>query len=217
MRGRTVKNDEVLAFLDDHPDFLGQHASRFGLKSSHDRVVVSFAERQILELRDQNRQLEARLIQLVRHGEQNDLILARCHQLSLALMQASTLDSVADAIVRTFDKQFGLDRIALRLWHPAANPGAYYLARQEIKLLANNLCAPYCGPYASDEVLSWFPAQPVLQSFASIALRHKGEAFGMLVLASDDSHRFAQDMQTHYLAQMGELVSAALQRVLSPA
>lgn len=210
-----MQNDEVLAFLDAHPEFLSQHAARYGLKNSHDRVVVSFAERQLLEIKDQNRQLEARLMQLVRHGEQNDLTLARCHQLSLALMQADTLEAVAAAAMRVFDQQFGLNRVALRLWHDAANPGPFYNARQDIRLLAGNLCAPYCGPYASDEVLSWFPLQPVLQSFASVALRHDGQAFGLLVLASDDCQRFAQDMQTHYLAQIGELVSAALQRVLS--
>lgn len=212
-----MQNDDVLAFLDAHPDFLNQHAPRFGLKSSHDRVVVSFAERQLLEMKDQNRQLEARLVQLVRHGEQNDLILSRCHQLSLALMQADTLEQAADAIVRTFDKQFGLPRVALRLWHDAANPGPFYNAKQDIRLLAGNLCAPYCGPYVNDEILSWFPTQPVLQSFATIALRQQGEAFGLLVLGSEDSQRFSQDMQTHYLAQMGELIAVALQRVLASA
>ena len=88
---------------------------------------------------------------------------------------------------------------------------------QDIRLLAGNLCAPYCGPYVNDEILSWFPTQPVLQSFATIALRHQCEAFGLLVLGSEDSQRFSQDMQTHYLAQMGELVAVALQRVLAAA
>ncbi|MNW22264.1 hypothetical protein D3C71_2236520 [compost metagenome] len=57
----------------------------------------------------------------------------------------------------------------------------------------------------------------MLQSFATIALRQQGEAFGLLVLGSEDSQRFSQDMQTHYLAQMGELIAVALQRALAAA
>jgi uncharacterized protein YigA (DUF484 family) len=41
--------------------------------------------------------------------------------------------------------------------------------------------------------------------------------FGLLVLASDDAQRFTFDMHTHYLAQMGEIISAALLRVLGQA
>ena len=35
-----------------------------------------------------------------------------------------------------------------------------------------------------------------------------------LIIASDDAQRFTFDMQTHYLAQMGELISLAMLRVL---
>ena len=69
-----MQSDDVLAFLEHHPDFLQHHAERFGLKQPADRVVVSLVDRQMLELKDRARQLEARLQQLVRHGEANDLI-----------------------------------------------------------------------------------------------------------------------------------------------
>ena len=61
-----MQTDDVLAFLDQHPDFLAHHAERLGLKPSgapQDRVVVSLAERQMLDLKDRNRQLESRLQQ----------------------------------------------------------------------------------------------------------------------------------------------------------
>ncbi|RBH49400.1 DUF484 domain-containing protein, partial [Pseudomonas sp. MWU13-2860] len=69
-----------------------------------------------------------------------------------------------------FAEHFKLERIALRLWHPAAeSAGAVYDARNEVAALARNLSAPYCGPYVNDDVLAWFPATPVLQSFAQLA------------------------------------------------
>jgi uncharacterized protein YigA (DUF484 family) len=58
----------------------------------------------------------------------------------------------------------------------------------------------------------------VLQSFAQVALRGAdGQAFGILVLASDDPQRFTFDMHTQYLAQIGELASAALLSALESA
>jgi len=216
-----MHSDEVLAFLEDHPDFLQQHAERFGLHASppaHDRVVVSLADRQLLEVKDRNRQLEARLHQLIRHGEANDQIINSAHQMSLALQRCLKLQQVVDALASCFHQDFSLDRVALRLWHPAAESSPLYNARHEVQALARNLSAPYCGPYVNDEVLSWFPASPVLQSFSQIALCDaSGTSFGLLVLASDDAQRFTFDMYTHYLAQLGELISAALLRVLGQA
>jgi uncharacterized protein len=40
------------------------------------------------------------------------------------------------------------------------------------------------------------------------------EAFGMMVLASPDAQRFHADMGTDFLAQIGDLASAALTRLL---
>ncbi|RXZ42737.1 DUF484 family protein [Crenobacter cavernae] len=212
-----MHSDEVLAFLEADPAFLKIHAERFGLKPSAERVVVPLAERQLLELRDQKRNLESRLTQLMAHGDANDRIIARTHRLSLALLAEDELETMAAAMLSAFSDAFGLDRVAIRLWHPAAEAApALYNSREAVRQLARNLAAPYCGPYANDEVLGWFPAQPVLQSFAQLPLREPGrEPFGLMVLASDDAERFAFSLHTQYLARIGELVSTALIRVLA--
>lgn len=211
-----MQSDDVLAFLENHPDFLQHHAERFGLKHASERVVVSLVDRQMLELKDRTRQLEARLQQLIRHGESNDLIQSRMHQLALTLLAATTPEEAVEGVRHCFARDFGLDRMALRLWHPKAETHAeLYNGRAEVASLARNLSAPYCGPYVNDEILSWLPPVPVLQSFCQVALRDKGETFGLLVLASDDPERFTFDMHTHYLAQMGELISTTLARLLA--
>ena len=54
-----------------------------------------------------------------------------------------------------------------------------------------------------------------MQSFAQVALRRdNGEAFGLLVLASDENYRFTADMETDYLKHLGALLEAALLRTL---
>ncbi|VEB43220.1 Uncharacterized protein conserved in bacteria [Chromobacterium violaceum] len=85
-----MHSEQVLAFLDEHPDFLQQHAARYGLQAApqNGERVISFVERQMLELKDQNRQLEAQLQQLIDRGQDNDRLLARLHRLTLALLAA---------------------------------------------------------------------------------------------------------------------------------
>ncbi|EEG09694.1 DUF484 family protein [Pseudogulbenkiania ferrooxidans] len=211
--------DQVLSFLDDNPDFLLQHASRFGLQPIQTTTVVPFAERQVLELRERNRQMESHLSQLVQNAESNDLIVNRTHQLALALSRSRDLDTLVGALLQCFELEFGLDRCALRLWHPSAVALPHiYNGRQAIKVLAGNLSGPSCGPYANDQVLSWFPPEPTLESFAMIPLKNTaGEAFGLVVLASNDPQRFTADMQTHYLSQIGELITVSLERLLAAA
>ncbi|XLM19488.1 DUF484 family protein, partial [Chromobacterium piscinae] len=65
-------------------------AARYGLQPApqNGERVVSFAERQLLELKDQNRQLEAQLQQLIERGHDNDRLLARLHRLTLAQLAA---------------------------------------------------------------------------------------------------------------------------------
>jgi uncharacterized protein YigA (DUF484 family) len=210
-----MHGEEILAYLEAQKDFLKRYADQLGLRNN-DRVVVPLAERQLLEARDQKRQLEARLSQLLQHGETNDLTNARMHQLALAMVQAESLDALVAALTACFANEFGLDRVALKLWHPKAEKhGNLYNGRNDIALLARNLTAPYCGPYVNDEVLSWFPTKPVLQSFAQVALKPAGrEPFGLLVLAFDDPERFTLHMHTEYLARIGELISTGLVRVL---
>jgi hypothetical protein len=215
---QAMHTADVLAFLEHHPDFLRHHADRFGLKQVHDRVVVSLVDRQMLEWKDKVRQLEGRMQQLVRLGEANDLIQARAHRLSLVLIRATSLGTLVDGVKHCFAEEFGLDHMALRLWHPAiSQENVLFNGRCEVAQLSRNLSAPYCGPYVTDEVMSWFAPLPVLQSFCQVSLRtESGEPFGVLVLASEDPDRFTFDMHTYYLAQMGELISSALMRTLGP-
>lgn len=206
--------NEVIAFLDLHPDFLQQHADRLARPATGDRVVISLADRQILELRDRIRQLEARLQQLIRHGENNDLLQQRLHALTLFLADCRTINILHDGLAPCLANIFGLQRTALRLWHPEAGP-LHASVSPEIIKHAQGLLNPGCGPYVNDEILSWFPAEPVLQSFSQLALLDsRGEAIGLLVLASDDSARFSTDMHTHYLKQIGEVLSHTLVRLL---
>ena len=117
-------------------------------------------------------------------------------------------------------ERFGVPHIALRLWLPNVDGSLREFSEvsEDVHRLAQNLVSPYCGPYVTDEVLSWFDeAAGSLKSFAQFALRAGEEPFGVLVMASEDSERFYPDMGTLYLQRLSDLVSAAVLRIVKDA
>jgi uncharacterized protein YigA (DUF484 family) len=67
------------------------------------------------------------------------------------------------------------------------------------------------------ESLAWFgDAATHLRSMTQVPLRESGGAcFGLLVMASEEPHRFYPELGTLYLERIGEMAAAALLRVSS--
>ena len=82
--------------------------------------------------------------------------------------------------------------------------------------LAASLAAPYCGVNTGFDAVQWLPAPQEAASLALLPLRKPGAsqgAFGLLILASPDSHRYEAGMATDFLERISEIASAALSRL----
>jgi uncharacterized protein YigA (DUF484 family) len=108
----------------------------------------------------------------------------------------------------------------VRLWGVAEeNPETreFNFVEPEMRGFVEQMAAPYCGSHAVYESQAWFgEAAPHLKSFAMVPLRHEGAIFGVVALASEDPRRFYAEMGTLYLARVGDLVSHALWRYVTP-
>ena len=92
-----MKSDEVAQYLQDNPQFFEDYAdlmSRVVIPHPHGGRTISITERQMLSLRDKNRQLEAKLGELLQFGEENDVISEKMHRLGVAVIAAGTFQSV---------------------------------------------------------------------------------------------------------------------------
>ena len=97
----SMTASEVAAYLEAHPEFFDQHSELLAsVRVPHPQsdYAVPLVERQVLALRDKNRQLGAKMTQLIRFGERNDQIITRLHALSIRLVR--TLDA-RDAVQTT--------------------------------------------------------------------------------------------------------------------
>ncbi|MGL6072472.1 DUF484 family protein [Craterilacuibacter sp.] len=211
-----MQAEDVLDFLRSNPDFALQNAAILNWAHPKNQVIIPFAERQIQQLRDQRAALQSQLTQLQQQARENSVLLGNIHQLTLSLLAEDSTEALVDTALSCFSRYFSLDRVLIRLWGEAGEIPASLQGHAGFKKVAAKLRPPCCGPYAASCILESLPAQPVLQSFAQLALHHPdGDVFGILVIASDDAYRFTPELETDYLQHIGEILSQALWRSLS--
>jgi uncharacterized protein YigA (DUF484 family) len=127
-----------------------------------------------------------------------------------------------DAIAQELQSLFSIPQVAIKVWDvaaPFADADFATGVSDDARSFAASLSTPFCGLNVGLEAVHWLPEPAVAKSVALIALRPgaASQAFGLLALASPDAERFTSGMGTDFLQRIGELASAALSRLRSPA
>ncbi len=225
-----LTTDQVAEFLKQNPGFFENHVEilmNLQIPHPHGGRAVSIGERQLVAVREKSKLLEDKLRELITFGEENDAVGEKVHRLSCRLVDAPSLDANLDTLYLDLLDHFAVPHVAVRLWSVAEeNPETKEFApvASEMREFVEKMTAPYCGSHAVYESQAWFgEAAPHLKSFALVALRQPSGAavgggmnFGVVALASEDSRRFYAEMGTLYLARIGDLVSHALWRYVTP-
>lgn len=212
--------EDVAEYLKSNPAFFEQYAdllAQIFVPHPHGGHAVSLAERQMLTLRDKNRQTETKLAELIAFGEENDAISEKVHRLAVGLIAAETFQAVIHLLNFHLRDDFSVPHVALRLWNApdgVEDLPEFAAVSEELQVFAETLNRPYCGSTAGFGTASWFGEHANhIRSQALIALRNGGGTIGMIALGSEEAQRFYADMGTLYLERLGEMVSAALARV----
>ena len=216
-----ITEDDIADFLLNTPDFFGRHAdllSAVMLTSPHGNRAVSLQERQAEMLREKIKLLEHRIMDMIRHGNENMIIADRLQRWARSLFMTTAPQDLPRAMAEGLQEEFMVPQVAVKVWGVAeafaAEPFALGVS-EDVKILASSLMAPYVGANAGFEAVSWLADASRVASVALIALRRGTEpqAFGLMVLASPDPQRFHAGMGTDFLERMAELGSAALTRL----
>lgn len=216
-----ITEDDIADFLLNTPDFFGRHAdllSAVMLTSPHGNRAVSLQERQAEMLREKIKLLEHRIMDMIRHGNENMIIADRLQRWARSLFMTAAPQDLPRAMAEGLQEEFMVPQVAVKVWGVAeafaAEPFALGVS-DDVKSLASSLMAPYVGANAGFEAVGWLADASRVASVALIALRRGAEpqAFGLMVLASPDPQRFHAGMGTDFLERMAELGSAALTRL----
>lgn len=214
-----MNENDIAAYLGNHPEFFNEHAellAGISLSNPHGGAAVSLGERQVGVLRDKQRLLETKMAELLRFGEENDVIGEKVHRLGVDLIAARDFASVVHIIYSQLGIGFSIPHVALRVWGIGSGSDPEFSPVSDaVKRMSDTLTSPYCGFGTSEESLQWFGERGGhIRSMAQIPLRSNGTCVGLLVLASEEAERFYPDMGVLYLERIGEMTSAVLQRVL---
>jgi len=219
-----ITEDDIADFLANTPDFFERHAELLAsvqLSSGHGNRAISLQERQAGLLRDKIKGLESRVVEMIRHGQDNLVIAGRMQSWTRRLLQTVQARDLPDAIVQGIASEFQIPQAALKVWGVDDAYASEHFATgasSDAQTFAASLGTPYCGANAGFEAAGWLPEPAQAQSLALIPLRSSLEApvEGLLVLASPDAQRFHSGMGTEFLERLGELAGAALSRLREP-
>jgi uncharacterized protein YigA (DUF484 family) len=212
-----ITEDDIADYLVNTPDFFERHASLLAtvqLTHPQSHRAVGLQERQAQMLRDKIKGLEHRIMDMIRHGNENMILTDKLHRWSCDLLVAPPEHLVESAVDNIRDL-FQVPQVTLRLWgvNEAHSQAAYAQGVTEaVQELAASLDTPYVGPNTGYEAVQWLAEPAQAASLALLALRAApGQTpFGLLVLASPDAQRFNSQMGTDLLERLAELAGAAL-------
>lgn len=220
-----ITEQDIAEYLVHTPGFFERHAELLGaiqLTSPHGHRAVSLQERQMEMLRERIKGLEMKIVEMIRHGQENVTIADRLHRWIRAILLTADSAALPQRLVEELRHQFLIPQAALRLWgvQPVLAEADFAQGvSDDVRSFAASLSAPYCGVNAGFEAVGWMQkAQGGVASVAMIPLRqgegpHQASTFGLLVLGSPDPTRYSADMGTEFLARIGEIASAGLARL----
>ena len=217
-----ITEQDIANYLANTPGFFERHAELLAaiqITSPHGQRAVSLQERQMEMLRDKHKGLEQRIVEMIRHGQENVAIADKLHKWMRSIMLTSNPGDLPSVLVNELKHQFMIPQAGIRVWGAAEAFGMLGFAKsvsEDARTFASSLSMPYCGVNSGFEAASWLEDARLVASMALIPLRsgESPEAFGMLVLASPDPTRYSADMGTEFLARIGEIASAGLARLL---
>ena len=115
--GKKIDAKEVEIFLLDNLDFFESRESLVSeLKFKHSSSSASsLLERQILKLRDEQKDLMELLSSFVKTASINEDLFNKSKDLTLSILGASSSKEIINKVQENFHKQFNVDNCILRL------------------------------------------------------------------------------------------------------
>ena len=214
-----ITESDIANYLANTPGFFERHADLLAsvqLTSPHGQRAVSLQERQMEMLRERIKGLELKIMEMIRHSQENVAIADRLHRFTRSILLTADPATLPDRMVGALKHEFLIPQAAIRLWGVnAAYAGEAFAqpASDDVKSFAASLAMPYCGVNAGFEATSWLEDPATVTSLAMIPLRQGDATIGLLVLGSPDPTRYAAEMGTEFLMRIGDTAAAALWRL----
>ena len=221
----AISDSAVQEYLEANPDFFERHGKLLNTLSVPHGTgeAVSLVERQVSMLRQKELKLERQLKDLIAVARDNDVLMAKIHELALQLLGTRDLATTVAAIEEAMRSGFGADHSVMVLFGDPVmfediKVGRFFrvIARadEELKPFETflNGKGPRCGQVRDSQRDFLFQSDGgEVGSVALIPLGDKAR-IGILAIGSADADRFHPGMSIDFLTRVGDLVEGALAR-----
>ncbi len=216
----TLDEKSVADYLRENPDFFRNNTGLLAdLEIPHScGPAVSLVEHQVQVLRDQNSQLKRKLMDLVQVARDNNRLNERMHQMTLGLINTSSLTALLDTLRENLQGEFSADAVTMRLAHitetHARECGVDVFSENDAELehfeAFIKTSRPQCGRFKPEQLQYLFGDQAAaIESVALIPLGSRCQ-HGLLAIGSREASRFHPGMGTLFLTHLGELLGLLL-------
>ncbi|MDX9739644.1 MAG: DUF484 family protein [Gammaproteobacteria bacterium] len=216
----ALSPEMVEEYLRSHTDFFHGRDELLRMLSVPHAAngAVSLVERQIVLLREQNRNYRRQLQDLVEVARDNERLLGRLQRLTLRLLDAEALNELLATLEDSLRADFHADAACLYLTGadlPEWQPNGAFLQKRIASTEAGAELArllkggsPVCGRLRDDQLGELFGASAAsVGSVALLPLITGGRSLGGLAIGSHSADRFNAEMGTAYLDHLAELIA----------
>ncbi|WFP49022.1 DUF484 family protein [Methylomonas sp. EFPC3] len=217
-RRADITDALVVDYLRLHPDFFHHHLDL--LEQMHiphpSGNAISLISKQLEIFRVKHQEQESQLNALIDIARENDASFNRMHELTLAMLEANSLEdaiaNLSDVLSECFLTDFvGIKIIRGGVYSPISN---LFVTADEpnLKHFANELATnqPKCGrPTLAQATFLFGDAAMEVKSCAIIPMVFT-QLEGLLAIGSRDESRFHYSMGSVFLTQMSEIIGTRL-------
>ncbi|WP_020483736.1 DUF484 family protein [Methylomonas sp. MK1] len=208
----------VKAYLQDHPEFFQNHLDL--LEKMHiphpSGNAISLISKQLEIFRAKHQEQENQLTALIDIARENDASFNRMHELTLAMLEANSLEDAVANLSEVLAECFFTDFVAIKIIkeQPLSPISNLFVGADDanLKHFSNELTTnqPKCGrPTLAQARFLFGDVAAEVRSAAIIPMVFT-QLDGLLAIGSRDESRFHYSMGSIFLTQMSEIIGTRL-------
>lgn len=219
----VISARDVEQYLREHPDFFNEHLDLLEqMQIPHPSGnAISLIAKQLELFRGKHHELENQLTALIEIARENDTSFTRLHQLTLALLEANTLEQVVVNLQLALSECFATEFVAIRIIQavPIDSSLADLIVKPDDERLQHfvqelTTAQPRCGHPTIGQARFLFGEDAMaVKSCAIIPLSYT-HITAILAIGSREEARFHYSLGSLFLTQISEIVATRLVSLL---
>ena len=210
--------EQVALWLRQHPHFFDDHPTLLThLHLSHDTNATSLIERQVLQLRRRNDELEERLNDLIAIASDNDRLFSQLREAMLGVLDAESAAQLGTRLHSALREPFRCEQLALLLFREHCELPWRPMLQSEFEQHLPGLLRHHnalAGKWRRNELRYLFGDDGLqLSSAALIPLLVDDRAIGVIALGSTEASHFRSSMDTLFITHLGDIIARLLARL----